>query len=221
MSSSFICLQFASFCQSDLVLNGLQATDKEFTCFENGIQLTAVDLNLEYKKSLEMLDDERLKMMMEQGRKSRRKAPKPGCYPQGFSSYRMTKNQCSLSLHDIRDDMSALASIISAKYTSVYFEEVTATGTGMLVPSENTKEKISQHPQPQIGVGRCVRRKAACVEMLQPRTAAEERRQLLAVLQRSVQEQSQKEPNAPWSCQQNRLEKIDRDMSVKHITISG
>jgi hypothetical protein len=146
-------------------------------------------MNDEFEKGLVALRLERNKTMSDQGRKPRRKVPKPGCYPHGFSSFGMTKNQCSLSLHDIRDDISTLSSAILPQYASVYFEEV-STSAGNLesecLHQTEKKVKTINPPKPHLGSGRCVRRKVARSEYLPPRNAAEEKRQLLAVLRRSM-----------------------------------
>jgi hypothetical protein len=131
----------------------------------------------------------------------------------------MAKNQCSLSLHDIRDDMSTLASAVAPIYASVYFDEEMASPIiGVVNRPVQTEQRVraSNVFQPQLGYGRCVRRKAARDEYLPPRSAAEEKRQLLAVLRQSMQDSVARSEKKPTE-----IEVADRGSSIGRRGVLG
>jgi hypothetical protein len=180
------------------------------------VPVSLKDLDGEYEQGLLAMQSEQSRVMLEQGRKQKRRAPKPGCYPVGFSTFKMTKNQCSLSLHEVRDDISTLRSAIAATCTSVYFDEAMPS----MSASSSSHFQKSQ-PRQEGAVGRYVRRKISQGKYLSPRNAAEERRQLQAVLQLSILEQALPLKSTNQKCQRRVLDSIKHNLHQGRISSLG
>ena len=150
----------------------------------------------EYESGKQALHAEKLQVTLEANRKPRRKVPKPGCYPLGFSLLTMSKAACTLSLHELRCDLSMVTSAAPA-FPSFYFEEVDCPEQvkAHARQSKRVCETVSESPTERVS-----RRKVSHGEYVIPRSAAEERRQLQAVLQRSMQDQP-KNATVPASTQ--------------------
>ena len=133
----------------------------------------------EYDINQRILDKERNMNKMESRR--RRKVPKPGCYPAGFSEYTMGSVPCTLSLSELRVDLSKCV----PQNLSVYFEEA------MPAESRSAQTRPTKHARPpaELPTERfSLRRKTPTGHILCPRSAAEEARQLSEVLRKSLAE---------------------------------
>ncbi len=152
-------------------------------------------MDLEYDNGIKSLQLERDKIRQTEKKKPRRKIPKAGCYPSGFSEFTMKRVACTISLSELRKDVSALNFDIQYPSQSVYFEE--SDSVDAMRPISPTVTCAKTHRQPDIfaSAPRNCRRKLTQTDYLLPRSIAEERRQLQAVLRQSIMEQ----PKVPLS----------------------
>jgi hypothetical protein len=136
---------------------------------------------IEFEQNISNLQMERDMVNLEGRKRNKRKAPRPGCYPLGFSEYTMQGVPCTLALNELRIDLSK-CTIVPAS-TSIYFDEVGPSGC-----RSTAEPLVVKHTKQQFPGERLSRRKTSHDEHLRPRSAAEERRQLEAVLKQSMME---------------------------------
>ena len=154
----------------------IQDTDFGTTRYNRIDPISLSDKVAEQEVSLRMLQIDRSLLDKERNKERKRKIPKPGFYPQGFSPYTMISVPCTLALREFRKDISQCS--IVHESTSIYFDEAVQD------PRQN-QPLIVKHPRQNVPQERFSRRKASIAEHLRPRSAAEERRQLNAVLRLS------------------------------------
>mmetsp|Transcript_5610 Transcript_5610/g.13520 ORF Transcript_5610/g.13520 Transcript_5610/m.13520 type:complete len:228 (+) Transcript_5610:174-857(+) len=115
--------------------------------------------------------------------KFRKRVPKPGHYPAGFSPYRLDVRSSlvvPLSSLDAKQDLLLIENGFKEEFKSTYFDEIDASGP--LSPSAET-QKIEIHASIPSG-SVCHKRRRTC--NVAPMTKAEETRQLRAALQASL-----------------------------------
>jgi hypothetical protein len=149
-------------------------------CEQESILISHDDLEMEYQRGVKALQIEQEKVRQEESKKPRRKIPKAGCYPVGFSAFTGERVACSISLSEIRRDLSIIKSA-SESIRSGYLDDVGAC----------TKQIWEQ------GLDTGSKRHCRLNHMLQnfvhPFSATEERCPLKKVLRPSIPEQ----PNFP------------------------
>ena len=145
-------------------------------------------MELEYDNGIKSLQLEQNKIRQTEKKKPRRKIPKAGCYPSGFSEFTMKRVACTISLSELRKDLSALNCVLESPSQSVYFEENDA-GPMDAMGSIVTCAKAYRQPEIIASAPRNCRRKLTQGDYLLPRSIAEERRQLQEVLRQSIMEQ--------------------------------
>ena len=153
---------------------------------DSSILVSRAELGLEYDNCIKLLQLEQDRIIQAEKKKLRRKIPKAGCYPSGFSEFTMKRVACTISLNELRKDLSALTSVLEYPSQSVYFEE---SGVVDAVGPIATCAKTNRQPEAIASAPRNCRRKLTQVDLLLPRSIAEERRQLQEVLRQSVMEQ--------------------------------
>ena len=139
---------------------------------DGSVPVSLSELNEEYENGIKMLQIERAKVMQDAKRKPRRKTPKAGFYPPQFSEFTMKRVSCTISLSELRKDMTAL----------------TAAATSSSESDKNRSFATLDKCLNQFSAREC-RRKLSPVDCLPPRSAAEEKRQLQAVLRKSMLQQ--------------------------------
>jgi hypothetical protein len=157
------------------------------TCFHNCIPISHVELEMEYQSSLESLRIEQEKVRQEEGKKPRRKVPKAGCYPSGFSAFTSKRVACTISLSELRRDLLILASA----------SDLETIRSGHI----NNTVKRASNQELHINTRRHCRQKLTVLDFVHPCSAAEERYQLMKVLATSSLEK-------PLSIRQNLDSKI-------------
>jgi hypothetical protein len=145
-------------------------------------------MELEYDNGIKSLQLEQNKIRQTEKKKPRRKIPKAGCYPSGFSEFTMKRVACTISLSELRKDLSALNCVLESPSQSVYFEENDA-GPMDAMGSIVTCAKAYRQPEIIASAPRNCRRKLTQGDYLLPRSIAEERRQLQEVLRQSIMDQ--------------------------------
>jgi hypothetical protein len=151
------------------------------TSQDQSVPVMHTEKAIEYEKNVSNLQLERDMINLECRKRNKRKTPRPGCYPLGYSEYTMQGVPCTLALNELRIDLSK-CSVIPAS-SSIYFDEV-----GPLECTSTAEPLIVKHTKQQLPGERLSRRKISHDEHLRPRSAAEERRQLEAVLKQSMME---------------------------------
>ncbi len=160
------------------------------SCMQDGFDDASQDFSKQISDSEKSAEQEKNSISMqldrdmaslESRKRPRRKIPRPGCYPYGFSEYTMHGVPCTLALKEIRGDISKCS--VTTESTTVYFDEM---GTG------ERSSRAETSTRQQLPAGRWSKRKPSQEAHLRPRSAAEERRQLEAVLLQSMQEYGMK-----------------------------
>jgi hypothetical protein len=165
-------------------------------------------LELEFEHGIKSLQLEQDKIKQAEKRKPRRKIPKAGCYPSGFSDLTM-KRACTISLSELRKDLSTLTCIFESNFQSVFFEESDAVdAVGPIV----TFAKTRRQPDIFASAPRNCRRKLTKEDCLLPRSISEERRQLQEVLRQSRMEQ----PNVPCTVPGDISSKLSRSDKLQY-----
>ena len=137
---------------------------------DQSIPVSRSELDQEFEKGQQMLHKEREMILKAKGKKLRRKIPKAGCYPSEFSEFTMKRVSCTISLSELRKDLSALSN-----------EELQAQqGT------EKANIRVTKQSRMSMCVGRNCRR-VTREDCRPPRSAAEEKRQLQQALRQSLQ----------------------------------
>jgi hypothetical protein len=67
-------------------------------------------LEMEYQRGILAMQIEQAKVRQEERKKPRRKIPKAGCYPSGFSAFTSERVVCTISLCELRKDLVTMAS---------------------------------------------------------------------------------------------------------------
>ena len=128
----------------------------------------------------------RAEALLPSSNKLRKKVPKPGHYPLGFSPYSLDVRSSlivPLSGLNARQDLMLIRDGFREEFKSTYFEE-RMDAVGPISPTaqpENLEIRANQAGNP------CKRRRVACTTMA-PLTKAEEARQLRAAMRASVEE---------------------------------
>jgi hypothetical protein len=148
---------------------------------DRSVPVMQTEKAIEYEKNVSRLQMERDMVNLEGRKRNKRKTPRPGCYPLGFSEYTMQGVPCTLALNELRIDLSK-CTVVPAS-TSIYFDEV-----GPMECNSTAEPLVVKHTKQQFAGERLSRRKISHEEHLRPRSAAEERRQLEAVLKQSMME---------------------------------
>jgi hypothetical protein len=142
---------------------------------QESILISHEDLEMEYQRGVKALQIEQEKVRQEESKKTRRKIPKAGCYPVGFSAFTGERVACTISLSEIRRDLSLITSA-SESVRSGYLNDVGAC----------TKQIWEQ------GLDTGSKRHCRLNHMLQnfihPFSSTEERHPLQKVLRRSIPE---------------------------------
>jgi hypothetical protein len=146
----------------------------------------------EYENNIKSLQIEQQSIRKEEKKRPRRKIPKAGCYPSGFSEFTLKRVACTISLSELRKDISVLTCATESPSQSVYFEESNLVGDLALAPIVHCT-KTQRQSDIFASAPRNCRRKLPQGDYLAPRSIAEERRQLQEVLRQSKMEQ----PNGP------------------------
>eukprot|EP00291_Cryptomonas_curvata_P016005 CAMPEP_0172153668 /NCGR_PEP_ID=MMETSP1050-20130122/1585_1 /TAXON_ID=233186 /ORGANISM="Cryptomonas curvata, Strain CCAP979/52" /LENGTH=166 /DNA_ID=CAMNT_0012822255 /DNA_START=27 /DNA_END=527 /DNA_ORIENTATION=+ len=134
------------------------------------------ELEMEYQRGVEALQLEQEKVRQEESKKPRRKIPKAGCYPSGFSTFTGKRVACTISLSERRRDLLLITSG-SESIRSGYFNDA------------GNCSKQAWELGLDTGSKRHCRLNLTLQNFVHPYSAAEERRQLQKVLRQSVQEQ--------------------------------
>ena len=72
---------------------------------DGSIPVSHEELEMEYQRGLKAFQIEQDQIRQEKSKKPRRKIPKPGCYPSGFSTFTDKKVACTISLSELRKDL--------------------------------------------------------------------------------------------------------------------
>jgi hypothetical protein len=143
---------------------------------DEGILVRHDELEMEYQRGIEALRIEQEKVRQEENQKLRRKIPKAGCYPSGFSAFTGKKVACTISLSELRSDLSILSSGSELIRTG-YFNDAGNCATQSMALGLDTGSK------------RHCRLNHKLRNFVHPYSAAKERRSLQKVLRRSIPEQ--------------------------------
>ena len=128
------------------------------------------EMEMEYQRGVEALRIEQAKVRQDEGKKPRRKVPKAGCYPSGFSAFTFKRVACTISLSELRRDIFIMTSASDPEsIRSGYF---------------NNAKRASEQ-EVHINTRRHCRQKLTPQDFGCPYSAAEERRQLTKVLSAS------------------------------------
>jgi hypothetical protein len=147
---------------------------------DSSIEFSQSEKLAEYEASLSRLQQEAVMIKLEI-RRNRRKIPRPGCYPLGFSEYSMASAPCTLVLSELRNDLSRCS--VVPPNLSVYFEEKMESDSAPPQPKGPKQARpAAQQPTERFSV----RRKTPHGQLLCPRSAAEEARQLDEALRKSL-----------------------------------
>ena len=168
----------------------------------------------EYENGIRSLQLEQDMIRKEEKKRLRRKIPKAGCYPSGFSEFTMKRAACTISLSELRKDISTLTCVLESPSQSIYFEEKNAVDS--LAPIVACSKSLRQPDVFAISPRNC-RRKLTHGDYLPPRSIAEERRQLQEVLRQSTMEQ----PNVPCtdiSAKNSKLDKLQYKSANLHCS---
>ena len=147
---------------------------------DSSIPLSPFEKKAEYECNLKNLEKETAMIQLE-SRRNRRKIPRPGCYPVGFSEYTMGSVPCTLVLSELRSDLSKCSVVPPS--SSIYFDE--AMSSEAVQPQSRGIKQARQPAQSPIERF-SLRRKTPNGQLLCPRSAAEEARQLSEVLRKSL-----------------------------------
>jgi hypothetical protein len=178
---------------------------------DRSVQVMQTEKSTEYEKSFGSLQVERDMVNLEGRKRNKRKTPRPGCYPLGFSEYTMQGVPCTLALNELRMDLSKCSALPAS--ASIYFDEV-----GPVECSQSTaKPLVVKHTKPQFAGERLSRRKISHEEHLRPRSAAEERRQLEAVLKQSMVECGNGRSHVETQAQPNKSTVIPSHASLSDV----
>jgi hypothetical protein len=144
---------------------------------DGGIPISHEELEMEYQRGLEALEVEQDKVRQEESKKPRRKIPKAGCYPTGFSVFTGKKVTCTISLSEIRKDIAMINSA-SESNRSGYLND-----TGSLA-------KRAWEQGVDSGTKRHCRLNPTLRNFVHPYSDAEDRREIQHVLRQSMLEQT-------------------------------
>ncbi len=143
---------------------------------DKSIPISHEELEIEYQRGVKALQIEQDKVRQEESKKPRRKVPKAGCYPSGFSAFTGKRVECTISFSELRKDLLIMTSA-SEPIRPEYFNDAGSCA----------KQALEQ------GFGSSAKRLCRQNRMLQnfvhPHSVAEERRQLQNVLRQSTLEQ--------------------------------
>ena len=142
---------------------------------DESILISHEELEMEYQRGVEALQLEQEKVRQEESKKPRRKIPKAGCYPSGFSTFTGKRVACTISSSEIRRDILIITS-----------------GSESIRPGYLNDGKCSKACELGLDAGskRHCRLNLKLQNFVHPYSAADERRQLQEVLRQSIQEQS-------------------------------
>ena len=140
---------------------------------DQSIPVSRSELDHEFEKGQQMLHKELEMVLKAKGKKLRRKIPKAGCYPSEFSEFTMKRVSCTISLSELRKDLSALSTPSD--------EELQAQQE-----TEKADIRVTKQSRLSMCVGRNCRR-VTREDCRPPRSAAEEKRQLQQALRQSLQ----------------------------------
>jgi hypothetical protein len=149
------------------------------TSIDRSVEVIHTEKLIEYAKNLDYLRMERDMVNLEDRKRNKRKTPKAGCYPLGYSEYTMQGVPCTLALNELRIDLSKCSAPPAS--SSIYFDEVCP-----MECNSTAVPLVTKRTKPQYAGERLSRRKTSHEEHLRPRSAAEEKRQLEAVLKQSI-----------------------------------
>jgi hypothetical protein len=141
-------------------------------CFQNcEYDITPVrkhELEMEYQRGVKSYQIELAKVRQEECKKQRRKVPKAGCYPSGFSAFTSKRVACTISLSELRKDLVIM----------------TAAGDPEPNRSGYFNDAVTCAPEQEMHTNkrRNCRQKITYQDFVRPYSAAEERRQLAKVL---------------------------------------
>ena len=127
----------------------------------------------------------RAEALLPPGNKFKKKVPKPGHYPLGFSPYSLDVRSSlvvPLSGFDARQDILLIRDGFREEFKSTYFEE----RMDVVGPISSTVQSERLEVRANLAENPCKRRRLVCT--MAPLTKAEEARQLRAAMRASVQE---------------------------------
>ena len=151
------------------------------------LPISTLDKKAEYDTCAANLESERSMVWSERNRR-RKRVPKPGYYSLGFSEYTMAQVPCTLTLSELRKDLSFCS--VPPANLSIYFEEKISNNCML-------QSKVAQRSQKQV-LDRSPRHRAVSSKQRRPRSAAEEQRQLESAIRQSIAEiQSSTVPAQP------------------------
>jgi hypothetical protein len=145
-------------------------------CIHNCTPVSHEDMEMEYQSGVAALLIEQAKIRQDEGKKPRRKVPKAGCYPSGFSAFTSKRVACTISLSELRKDLMIM--------TSANDSESIPTGQFSHAVKRASENEV------HINTRRHCRQKLTLQDFNCPYSAAEERRQLTKVLSTSSLEKS-------------------------------
>ena len=144
---------------------------KQFmACFHNCTPISHEELEMEYQRGVEALRIEQAKVRQDESKKPRRKVPKAGCYPSGFSAFTSKRVACTIALSELRRDLFIMTSA----------SDLESIRSGYLNHSKRASEQ-----EVHINTRRNCRQKLTLQDFVCPYSAAEERRQLTKALSTS------------------------------------
>ncbi len=144
---------------------------------DESILISHDELEMEYQRGVKALQIEQEKVKQEESKKPRRKIPKAGCYPSGFSTFTGKRVACTISLSELRRDLL----LISSGSESIRSGSFNDAGNG---------QKQAWELGLDTGSKRHCRLNLTLQNFVHPNSAAEERRQLQKVLRQSIPKQS-------------------------------